>query len=42
MNYTEALDWVVNVERFGPEGTIELTYHVLDLLGNPQRALSTV
>lgn len=42
MNYTEALDWLFNVRRFGPERTLDPTYHVLDLLGNPQEKFKTI
>ncbi len=42
MNYTEALDWLFNVRRFGPERTLGPTYHVLDLLGDPQKKFETI
>jgi dihydrofolate synthase/folylpolyglutamate synthase len=42
LNYKEALDWLFNVRRFGPERTLGPTYHVLDLLGNPQEKFKTI
>jgi len=42
LNYTEALDWLFNVRRFGPERSLGPTYHVLDLLGNPQEKFKTI
>ena len=42
MNYTEALDWLFTVRRFGPERSLGPTYHVLELLGNPQEKFKTI
>lgn len=42
MNYTEALDWLFNIRRFGPERSLGPTYHVLDLLGDPQEKFKTI
>ncbi len=42
MNYNEALDWLFNVRRFGPERSLGPTRHVLELLGNPQEKFSTI
>jgi dihydrofolate synthase/folylpolyglutamate synthase len=37
LNIDEAMDWVYNVRRFGPDRTLEPTKKYLELLGNPQR-----
>lgn len=42
MNYEEALDWLYNVRRFGPERTLGPTRHVLELLGNPQEGFKSI
>jgi dihydrofolate synthase/folylpolyglutamate synthase len=42
MNYTEALDWLFNVRRFGPDRTLEPTRHVLRLLGDPQKSFKSI
>jgi dihydrofolate synthase / folylpolyglutamate synthase len=42
LNYTEALDWLFNIRRFGPERSLGPTYHVLDLLGDPQEKFKTI
>ncbi len=42
MNYTEALDWLFNVRRFGPERTLEPTRHALRLLGDPQLGFKSI
>ena len=42
MNYDEALDWLYNVRRFGPERTLGPTRHVLKLLGDPQGCFNSI
>lgn len=42
MNYTEALDWLFNVRRFGPDRTLEPTRHALRLLGDPQLGFKSI
>jgi dihydrofolate synthase/folylpolyglutamate synthase len=42
MDYTEALDWLYNVRRFGPHRTLEPTRHVLMLLGEPQESFKSI
>jgi len=42
MNYSEALDWVYNVRRFGPHRTLEPTRRILGLLGDPQKTFKSV
>lgn len=42
MKYKEALNWLYNVRRFGPERTLGPTYRLLNLLGNPQEKLKTI
>ncbi len=42
MNYDEALDWLFNVRRFGPERTLVPTFHLLELMGNPQEGYGTI
>jgi len=42
LNYDEALDWLYNVRRFGPERTLGPTRHVLELMGNPQESFSSI
>lgn len=42
MNYAEALDWLYNVRRFGPERTLGPTYYVLEKMGNPQESFQTI
>ncbi|MBN2334131.1 bifunctional folylpolyglutamate synthase/dihydrofolate synthase [Candidatus Bathyarchaeota archaeon] len=42
MNYDEALDWLYNVRRFGPNRTLEPTLHLLRLLGDPQKSFKSI
>jgi dihydrofolate synthase/folylpolyglutamate synthase len=42
MSYAEALDWLFNVRRFGPERTLEPTRHALGLLGDPQLGFKSI
>jgi dihydrofolate synthase/folylpolyglutamate synthase len=42
LNYDEALDWLYNVRRFGPERTLGPTRHILELLGNPHEGFSSI
>jgi dihydrofolate synthase/folylpolyglutamate synthase len=42
LNYDEALEWLFNVRRFGPERTLEPTRHILELIGNPQESYGTI
>jgi len=42
MNYAEALDWLYNVRRFGPERTLEPTRHALRLLGDPHLGFKSI
>jgi dihydrofolate synthase/folylpolyglutamate synthase len=42
MNYDEALEWLFNVRRFGPERTLGPTKHILDLMGNPQESFGAI
>ena len=42
MNYTEALDWLYNVRRFGSHRTLEPTRHILGLLGDPHKFFKSV
>ncbi len=42
MNYSEALDWLFNVRRFGPHRTLEPTRQVLMLLGDPQTSFKSI
>ena len=42
MNYDEALEWLYNVRRFGPERTLGPTKHILDLMGNPQESFGAI
>ncbi|MBT5641860.1 bifunctional folylpolyglutamate synthase/dihydrofolate synthase, partial [Candidatus Bathyarchaeota archaeon] len=42
MNYDEALEWLFNVRRFGPERTLGPTFHLLELMGNPQERYGTI
>jgi dihydrofolate synthase/folylpolyglutamate synthase len=42
VNYDEALDWLYNVRRFGPNRTLEPTRHVLKLLGDPQNNFKSI
>ena len=42
MNYDEALEWLFNVRRFGPERTLGPTFHLLELMGNPQEGYGTI
>lgn len=42
MNYDEALDWLFNVRRFGPERTLGPTKHILELMGDPHKGYGTI
>ena len=42
MNYDEALEWLFNVRRFGPERTLGPTRHLLKLMENPQDKFKTI
>jgi len=42
MNIYEAIDWVYNVRRFGPDRSLEPTRKYLELLGNPQNSFKTI
>ena len=42
MNYDEALEWLFNVRRFGPERTLGPTKHILDLMGTPQESFGAI
>ena len=42
MNIDEALDWLYNVRRFGPNRTLEPTRRYLELLGNPQESFKSI
>ena len=42
MNYDEALEWLFNVRRFGPERTLVPTRHILELIGNPHESYGTI
>lgn len=42
MNIDEAMDWVYNVRRFGPDRSLEPTRKYLELLGNPQNSFKTI
>jgi dihydrofolate synthase/folylpolyglutamate synthase len=36
MDYEEALEWLYNIRRFGPDRTLVPTRHIFHLMGNPQ------
>ena len=42
MEYTEALDWLYNVRRFGPKRTLYPTGYILEHYGNPQRCFKSI
>lgn len=42
VDYSEALDWLFNVRRFGPERSLGPTNHVLELMGNPQESFDSI
>lgn len=42
MNYDEALNWLYNVRRFGPERTLGPTRQILKLLGDPQNSFRSI
>ncbi|TRO54820.1 bifunctional folylpolyglutamate synthase/dihydrofolate synthase [Candidatus Bathyarchaeota archaeon] len=42
MNIDEAMDWLFNVKRFGPDRTLEPTRVFLEQLGNPQNSFKTI
>ena len=42
MDYDEALDWLYNVRRFGPERTLGPTRRILKHLGDPQGCFNSI
>jgi dihydrofolate synthase/folylpolyglutamate synthase len=42
MNYAEALDWLFNVRRFGPDRTLGPTRQALGLLGDPHQGFKSI
>jgi len=42
LNYNEALNWLYNVRRFGPERTLGPTRHALKLMGDPQGCFNSI
>jgi dihydrofolate synthase / folylpolyglutamate synthase len=42
MNIDEAMDWLFNVRRFGPDRTLEPTQRYFELLGNPQNSFKSI
>jgi len=42
VNYDEALNWLYNVRRFGPERTLGPTRQILKLLGDPQNSFRSI
>ena len=42
MEYTEALDWLYNVRRFGPKRTLYPTKYILEHYGNPQKCFKSI
>jgi dihydrofolate synthase/folylpolyglutamate synthase len=42
MNFAEALDWLYNVRRFGPNRTLEPTTQLLKLLGEPHKSFKSI
>lgn len=42
MKFDEALEWLFNVRRFGPDRSLEPTKIYLELLGNPQTKFKTI
>jgi dihydrofolate synthase/folylpolyglutamate synthase len=42
MNIDEAIEWVFNVHRFGPNRTLEPTEQFMKLLGSPQNSYKTI
>jgi dihydrofolate synthase/folylpolyglutamate synthase len=42
MNIDEAMDWVYNVRRFGPDRILEPTRQYLELLGDPQESFKSI
>jgi dihydrofolate synthase / folylpolyglutamate synthase len=42
MNIDEAMDWVYNIRRFGPDRSLEPTREYLKLLGNPQNSFKSI
>ena len=42
MNIEEAMDWVYNVRRFGPDRSLEPTREYLKILGNPQQSFKSI
>ena len=42
MNIDEAMDWLYNVRRFGPDRTLEPTRRYFELLGDPQESFRTI
>jgi dihydrofolate synthase / folylpolyglutamate synthase len=42
MNIDEAMDWLYNVRRFGPDRSLEPTRRYFELLGNPQESFKSI
>ena len=42
MEYLEALDWLYNIRRFGPDRTLKPTFKILELLGKPQNSFKSI
>jgi dihydrofolate synthase/folylpolyglutamate synthase len=42
VEYLDALEWLYNVRRFGPHRTLEPTFKILELLGNPQNSFKSI
>lgn len=42
MNYKEALDWLYNVRRFGPDRSLVPTRHILHMMDNPEKKYSII
>jgi len=42
MNIDEAMDWLFNVRRFGPDRTLEPTQRYFELLGKPQNSFKSI
>ncbi|RLI02462.1 bifunctional folylpolyglutamate synthase/dihydrofolate synthase, partial [Candidatus Bathyarchaeota archaeon] len=42
MNIDEAMEWVYNVRRFGPDRSLEPTREYLKILGNPQQSFKSI
>lgn len=42
LNIDEAMEWLFNIRRFGPDRTLEPTRKYIELLGNPQERFKTI